>query len=129
VENPASAAKDITGYLDRLFNHLRPRAIFAFSILGQVHTLPPLHRCLLPEIAGHHDNTLFIEFNMANQHQSLTAEEVFSSNGHQRQDIIAGKLSWLIRDEYLEDIIQHREYMEACPSIKRISIMTFTDQY
>ncbi|KAH6950996.1 cyclin-like protein [Ilyonectria sp. MPI-CAGE-AT-0026] len=49
---------------------------------------------------------------MTNHHQGLTPEEVFSLTDHQRQDIIAEKLSWLIRDEYLEDITQHRRRME-----------------
>ncbi|KAH6957667.1 cyclin-like protein [Ilyonectria sp. MPI-CAGE-AT-0026] len=49
---------------------------------------------------------------MTNHHQGLTPEEVFSLTDHQRQNIIAEKLSWLIRDEYLEDITQHRRRME-----------------
>ncbi|KAH8669251.1 cyclin-like protein [Ilyonectria robusta] len=49
---------------------------------------------------------------MTNHHQGFTPEEVFSLTSHQRQDIIAEKLSWLIRDEYLEDITQHRRRME-----------------
>lgn len=66
---------------------------------------------------------------MTNHHQGLIPEEVFSLADHQRQDIIAEKLSWLIRDEYLEDITQHRRRMEACLSIKGISIITSTDRY
>ena len=114
LEYPASAARDITGDLNRLFNHLRPRTFFIFFRLDQVHTIPPFHRCFLPEIAGYHDSTVLIGLDMANHHQSLTSEGVLSLNGIKRQEIIARKLSWLIRDEYLEDIIQHREYMEAC---------------
>jgi hypothetical protein len=51
---------------------------------------------------------------MANHHQSLTSEEASSLNGKLQQDVAARRLSCLIRDEYLEDIMQHREYMEVC---------------
>jgi hypothetical protein len=47
-------------------------------------------------------------------HQSLTSKEASSLHGNQQQEIIARGLSCLIRDEYLVDIMQHREYMEAC---------------
>ncbi|KAH7223453.1 cyclin-like protein [Fusarium solani] len=45
-------------------------------------------------------------------HQSLTSKEASSLHGNQQQEIIARGLSCLIRDEYLVDIMRHREYME-----------------
>ncbi|RTE68455.1 hypothetical protein BHE90_017167, partial [Fusarium euwallaceae] len=49
---------------------------------------------------------------MTHHDQSLASEEAFRLNPSIRQEIIARELSCLVRDEYLEDIMQHREYME-----------------
>ncbi|KAJ3455012.1 hypothetical protein MRS44_013612 [Fusarium solani] len=73
LEYPASAARDITGDLNRLFNHLGPRTFFIFSRLDQVHTIPPFHRCFLPEISGYYAITILIGLDMAS-HQSLTSK-------------------------------------------------------
>lgn len=59
----------------------------------------------------HQDNTFFVESDEP-QHSRLTPREAAKMIARQRQDIIAGELSRLAADEYLEDVMQHMRHME-----------------
>lgn len=64
-------------------------------------------------MAFHHaDETFFIDSDehLHNRIDPRTAAKMIARN---RQDIIAGELSRLAGDEYLEDIMQHMRQMEA----------------
>ncbi|KAM5355549.1 hypothetical protein ACJ41O_002195 [Fusarium nematophilum] len=57
------------------------------------------------------NGTFFVESDELH-HQRLTPREAARMIARQRQDIIAGELSRLAGDEYLEDIMQHMRQME-----------------
>lgn len=61
----------------------------------------------------HTDETFFIDSDepLQTRIDARTAAKMIARN---RQDIIAGELSRLAGEEYLEDIMQHMRQMEAC---------------
>lgn len=59
------------------------------------------------------DETFFIESDESLQPR-LNARCAAKMIARTRQDIVAGELSRLAADEYLEDIMEHMKHMEAC---------------
>ena len=62
---------------------------------------------------AHADETFFIESDEPHR-QCIDARTAAKMIARQRQDVIAGELSRLAADEYLEDILKHMQTMEAC---------------
>ncbi|KAI8710559.1 Cyclin N-terminal domain-containing protein [Fusarium sp. LHS14.1] len=65
---------------------------------------------------------------MAHHDQSPASEEASRLYDIMRDENIARELSCLVRDEYLEEIMRHREYMEVYRCIKRIPAIALTDR-
>ncbi|KAJ4176504.1 hypothetical protein FALCPG4_018691 [Fusarium falciforme] len=61
---------------------------------------------------SHDDGSFFIESD--DHYPRISTQETIKMLARQRQDMIAGELSRLAADEYLEDILQHLRRMEAC---------------
>ncbi|KAF4982638.1 hypothetical protein FZEAL_1787 [Fusarium zealandicum] len=61
-------------------------------------------------MAYHDDSTFFVESD--EPHHRITAQEAAKMLARQRQDEVAGELSRLAGDEYLEDIMLHMRQME-----------------
>lgn len=63
---------------------------------------------------SHPDNTFFVENDEQPQHSRMSSRDAAKMLARNRQDLIAAELSRLAADEYLEDIMQHMQTMEAC---------------
>lgn len=63
-------------------------------------------------VYAYHDRTFFVESDDV-QCSRMNSREAAKMIARNRQDIIAGELSRLAADEYLEDIMQHMRNMEA----------------
>uniref|UniRef100_A0A0L0NAZ9 G1/S-specific cyclin CCN1 n=1 Tax=Tolypocladium ophioglossoides (strain CBS 100239) TaxID=1163406 RepID=A0A0L0NAZ9_TOLOC len=61
----------------------------------------------------HADETFYVESDDPRQ-QCIDPRAAAKMVARQRQDVIAGELSRLAADEYLEDILKHMQTMEAC---------------
>lgn len=59
------------------------------------------------------DETFFVESDEPHQ-QCIDPRAAAKMVARQRQDVIAGELSRLAADEYLEDVLKHMQIMEAC---------------
>lgn len=60
-----------------------------------------------------HDQTFFVESDEPH-HSQLSARDAAKMIARTRQDVIAGELSRLAGEEYLEDIMEHMKHMEVC---------------
>ena len=61
----------------------------------------------------HADETFFVESDEPHR-QCIDSRTAAKMIARQRQDVVAGELSRLAADEYLEDILKHMQTMEAC---------------
>jgi hypothetical protein len=59
-----------------------------------------------------HDHTFFVESDEP-LHTKLSARDAAKMIARTRQDVIAGELSRLAGEEYLEDIMEHMKHMEV----------------
>lgn len=59
-----------------------------------------------------HDSTFFVESEEPN-YGKLSARDAAKMIARQRQEVIAGELSRLAGEEYLDDIMEHMQHMEV----------------
>jgi hypothetical protein len=73
----------------------------------------------------YHDQTFFVESDEP-RHTRMNPRDAAKMIARNRQDIIAGELSRLAADEYLEDIMQHMRNMEACQLHQLVIVVMLT---